>query len=397
MNIILGITGSIAAYKAAILTRLLVKNGHDVRIIMTEAAKAFISPLTLSTLSKNPVYSNLFDADTWNNHVELGLWADAFIIAPTTANSLSKLIHGAADNMLVATYLSAKCPVFVAPAMDLDMWKHPSTLKNISLLEEYGNFLIPVGFGELASGLVGDGRMAEPEQIVEYVEENLQQEQDLKAKKILVTAGPTFEDIDPVRYLGNNSSGRMGVDIAENARKRGAQVVLVRGPGSITTSDKSIILINIRSAAEMHQACAEHFNDCDAAIMAAAVADYTPLSVSDVKIKKKAGDMSIALKRTTDIAADLGSRKKENQILVGFALETNNAVANAKGKLERKNFDYIVLNSLEDKGAGFAHDTNKVQFIFSDRPNVQFELKSKKKVAGDIIDQLVEMFNEKNL
>ncbi|GLR19162.1 bifunctional phosphopantothenoylcysteine decarboxylase/phosphopantothenate--cysteine ligase CoaBC [Portibacter lacus] len=392
MNIILGITGSIAAYKAAILTRLLVKNGHDVKIIMTEAAKAFISPLTLSTLSKNTVHSNLFDSDTWNNHVELGLWADAMIIAPTTANTLSKMANGAADNMLLATYLSAKCPVCIAPAMDLDMWKHPSTIRNIDLLKEYGNLLIPVEFGELASGLVGEGRMAEPDQIVEFVEQNFNIKSDLAGKRILVTAGPTYEDLDPVRFIGNNSSGKMGVEIAEHAARRGAEVILVQGPGSFKSSHAGIKLIKVRSAAQMYEACVEHYNNCDAAILAAAVADYTPLNKSDVKIKKKDGDLSIALKRTTDIAAHLGRHKKKNQLLIGFALETNNAIENAKGKLERKNFDFIVLNTLEDKGAGFSHDTNKVQFIFANRPIIKFELKSKKKVAKDIIDQVVELF-----
>lgn len=391
MNIVLGITGSIAAYKSAILTRLLIKDGHQVQIIMTEAAKAFISPLTLSTLSKHPVHSNLFDDDTWNNHVELGIWADLFVIAPATASTISKMAHGHSDNMLLATYLSAKCPVLFAPAMDLDMWKHPSTKRNLQLLEEYGDHLIPVESGELASGLVGEGRMAEPEHILAFIKDYNPPDQDLKGRRILVTAGPTYEDLDPVRYIGNNSSGRMGIAIAENASARGGNVILVQGPGNLQASENVSKVIRVRSASEMFKACDEHFDNCDAAILAAAVADYTPEQKSDKKIKKKAGDMNIALKRTIDIAATLGKRKKSNQVLVGFALETNNAVENARGKLARKNFDFIVLNTLEDEGAGFKHSTNKVQIIFPEEETKKFDLKSKKYVAQDIIDELVNM------
>lgn len=395
MNIILGVTGSIAAYKAAILTRIFVKNGHRVQIIMTEASKAFITPLTLSTLSKHPVHINLFEGDTWDNHVELGMWADAFVIAPVTASTLSKMANGQSDNMLLATYLSAKCPVFFAPAMDLDMWKHPSTLRNIELLTSYGNHLIPVESGELASGLVGEGRMAEPEHIVEHLNMYFNIKADLLGHKVLVTAGPTYEDLDPVRYIGNKSSGKMGIAIAEEARRRGAEVVLIQGPG-ILHSEEIENVIRVRSAQEMFEAAEKNFEDCSAAIFAAAVADYTSEQKSAVKLKKKDGEMSLALKRTSDIAATLGARKSSHQIMVGFALETNDAVENALRKLKKKNFDFIVLNTLEDEGAGFQHDTNKVQFILPEGDPIKFGLKPKKKVAVDIIDQLVKLLLKKN-
>lgn len=391
-KIILGISGSIAAYKAAFLTRLLIKNGCEVQVVMTEASQSFITPITLSTLSKHPVHTNIMDEDTWDSHVALGLWADAMVIAPATAATLSKLAMGLSDNMLTATYLSAKCPVFIAPAMDLDMWKHPSTQRNISTVKEYGNHIIPVGHGELASGLIGDGRMAEPEEIISFLESHFSITQDLTGKHFLVTAGPTYEDLDPVRFLGNNSSGKMGIAIAEEASRRGAKVVLVQGPGNISTTLESIEVVRVRSAEDMFQACKDVFNQMDVAILAAAVADYTPLEKSEVKIKKKEGDLSIPLKRTTDIAAYLGKEKQHHQKMVGFALETNNAFENAKGKLKKKNFDFIVLNTLEDEGAGFKHDTNKVSFILSDGTHKSFELKSKKKVATDIIDQLVLLF-----
>lgn len=391
-KIILGVCGSIAAYKSAILVRQLVKAGCEVKVIMTQAAEAFITPLTLSTLTKNKVHSHLFEEGTWDNHVELGLWADAFVIAPLTASSMSKMAHGNSDNMLISTYLSAKCPVFFAPAMDLDMWIHPATKANVRLLESYGNKLIPVGHGELASGLVGDGRMAEPEDILRQLADYFSLTQDLAGKRILVSAGPTFEDLDPVRFIGNNSSGKMGVAIAENAHERGAEVVLVQGPGELESELDMYKKYRVRSAADMYKICALEFSKCDAGILAAAVADYTPVERSKSKIKKKEGDMSIPLKRTVDIAATLGKTKRKDQILVGFALETNNAIENAKGKLERKNFDFIVLNTLEDKGAGFKHDTNKVQFLLRNEQIKSFELKSKKKVAQDIIDQLIELF-----
>ncbi len=392
MNIVLGITGSIAAYKSAILTRLLVKNGHKVKVVMTKAAQAFISPLTLSTLSKNKVETDLFSEGTWSNHVELGLWADAFVIAPATASTISKMASGNSDNMLIATYLSAKCPVFVAPAMDLDMWKHPSTTYNLNQLKSYGNSIIPVGYGELASGLVGDGRMAEPAEIVDYLEGSAAVQKSLLGKTVLVSAGPTFEDLDPVRFLGNNSSGRMGIAIAEEAKQRGARVILVQGPGDLQADLDTGQITRVRSAEEMFQACQQHFSSSDVTILAAAVADYTPSERSDTKIKKKAGDLKIDLKRTTDIAATLGKEKREDQLLIGFALETNNAEENAKRKLVKKNFDFIVLNTLEDEGAGFKHSTNKVSFVFPESSSKQFELKSKKKVAVDIIDQVEALF-----
>jgi phosphopantothenoylcysteine decarboxylase/phosphopantothenate--cysteine ligase len=391
-KIVLGISGSIAAYKAASLTRLLIKAGCEVEIIMTQAAQSFITPLTLSTLSKHPVHTNLFDGNTWDSHVELGLWADAFVVAPATATTLSKMANGIADNMLVASYLSAKCPVFFAPAMDLDMWKHPSTVKNIEMLEAYGNQLIQVNHGELASGLIGEGRMAEPEEIVQVLEDFFKKKLDLSGKRILVTAGPTYEDLDPVRFIGNNSSGKMGVAIAENASRRGAEVILVQGPGYLEAQSHIHKIVRVRSAQQMFDACHEEFNTCDSAIMAAAVADYSPAEISNIKIKKKERDLQIPLKRTKDIAASLGKIKTNNQILVGFALETNNAVENAKKKLVKKNFDFIVLNTLEDKGAGFKHDTNKVQFILKNQDVISFPLKSKKKVAEDIIDQVLDMF-----
>lgn len=391
-RIILGISGSIAAYKAAFLTRLLVKHGCEVQVIMTPSASAFISPLTLATLSKKIVFTNLLDGDTWNNHVSVGLWADAMVIAPATASTISKMAHGQSDNMLTATYLSAKCPVFVAPAMDLDMWKHAATAGNIEKIVAHGNHVIPVGFGELASGLIGDGRMAEPEEIVTYLEDYFSTSEDLKGKRILITAGPTYEDLDPVRYIGNRSTGKMGLAIAEEAHRRGGEVVLVQGPGQLNPVSGLFKVIRVRSAEEMFNACSGHFAEADAIIFSAAVADYTPAHQSKTKIKKSEGDMQIPLKRTIDIAATLGKEKNERQKTVGFALETNDALANAEIKLKRKNFDFIVLNSLEDEGAGFSHDTNKVRFLLKTGEQKVFELKSKKKVAADIIDQLVALF-----
>ncbi len=393
-NILLGITGSIAAYKTAILTRLLIKAGASVQILMTDAAKGFINPLTLSTLSKNPVYDGVHSEEGWNNHVELGLQADAMLIAPCTATTLGKLANGIADNMVVACYLSARCPVFFAPAMDLDMWTHPSTQSNVQRLQSYGNRLIPVEHGELASGLVGAGRMAEPENIVAFLEQHFHAKEDLQGKTILVTAGPTHEAIDPVRFLGNRSTGKMGVAIAEELAQRGATVHLVLGPSNLKPTHTNINCVRVTSAQEMYEASSQLYPNCEAGILAAAVADYRPRVVADKKIKKKAGDMHIELERTPDIAAALGKTKKEGQLLVGFALETNNELENAKGKLERKNFDFIVLNSLNDKGAGFKHDTNKVSLIYKDNKVQHFELKTKAAVAVDIVDALAVFLNK---
>ncbi|MDF1698810.1 MAG: bifunctional phosphopantothenoylcysteine decarboxylase/phosphopantothenate--cysteine ligase CoaBC [Saprospiraceae bacterium] len=390
-KIILCITGSIAAYKAAFLVRLLIKTNADVRVIMTPSACSFITPLTLSTLSKHEVHTEVSDGNSWNNHVELGLWADAMIVAPCTATTLGKMANGIADNMVVATYLSAKCPVFIAPAMDLDMWKHPSTKNNIDKLTSYGNQIIPVGDGELASGLSGEGRMAEPEDIIEYLSKAFAKNQDLQGKKILITAGPTYEAIDPVRFIGNRSSGKMGIAIAEVCAKRGAHVELVLGPSKLEVKHPNINCIRVQSAEEMFQAAIQAFDSCQAAIMAAAVADYTPQTVSDIKIKKKEGDLNIPLKRTKDIAGHLGSIKK-NKILIGFALETNNEIDNANRKLQKKNLDFIVLNSLNDKGAGFQHDTNKIKIFKKSGESLEFELKLKSEAAEDIINELVKLF-----
>jgi phosphopantothenoylcysteine decarboxylase/phosphopantothenate--cysteine ligase len=386
-KIILCITGSIAAYKAASLTRLLIKAQAEVRVVMTPSACAFISPLTLSTLSKHDVHTEVSDGNSWNNHVELGLWADVMIVAPCTATTLGKMANGIADSMLVATYLSAKCPVHIAPAMDLDMWIHPSTKANLAKLESYGNGIIPVGNGELASGLSGEGRMAEPEDIVAYLSNKLNTNQDLSSKNVIVTAGPTHEAIDPVRFIGNRSSGKMGIAIAEECANRGAKVQLVLGPSSLSSNHINVTTINVTSAEEMYQTTVANFEDCDVAVMAAAVADYTPQTVSDIKIKKKEGDLNIPLKRTKDIAAQLGSLKK-NQLLIGFALETNDEISNAIRKLQKKNLDFIVLNSLNDKGAGFQHDTNKIRIIKSESDIKEYQLKSKTAVAVDIVDEI---------
>lgn len=393
-NIVLGISGSIAAYKAAFLVRLLVKSGADVKVIMTSSAQDFISPLTISTLSKHPVMTDISDGATWSNHVELGLWADAFLVAPATANTIAKMAHGIADNMLVATYLSAKCPVYISPAMDLDMWKHGSTIKSLELLRSYGNKIIPVGYGELASGLVGEGRMAEPEDIVVFLEETLSEDQDLKGKSAIVTAGPTYEAIDPVRFIGNRSTGKMGIAIAENLAKRGAKVHLVLGPSSQDIGMDDIIVHRVVSAADMYEAVSSVIDTCDVAVMAAAVADYSPMTVSDKKIKKKAGNLNIELQRTVDIAKTIGETKGD-RIHVGFALETNDEESNAQRKLEKKNFDMIVMNSLQDKGAGFGHDTNKVTFYFTDQRSKSLPLKSKKMVAADIVNEIVSLVSNK--
>ncbi len=393
-KILLGITGSIAAYKAAFLTRLLIKQGAEVQILMTPAATSFITPLTLSTLSKNPVHVSVSSEEGWNNHVDMGLWADAMIVAPCTATTLAKMANAICDNVIVATYLSARCPVFFAPAMDLDMWVHPATLDNVRKLQSYGNHLIPVGDGELASGLVGKGRMAEPEDIVAFVDKQLNAaaHSNLNGKHIVITAGPTYEAIDPVRFIGNHSSGKMGICIADEAANRGAKVTLVLGPSQLKATHQNVNTISVRNAEEMYQAATKHYQAADAAVLAAAVADYTPTTTATQKIKKKEGDMFIELKRTKDIAAELGKIKRAGQINVGFALETNNELENAQKKLSKKNFDFIVLNSLQDKGAGFQHNTNKVTFVDSDNNIQNFELKSKTDVATDILNKIEEYF-----
>jgi len=387
-NILLGITGSIAAYKAAYLVRFFVKNGYNIKVIMTQSAKEFISPLTLSTLSKNDVLLEFFENGTWYSHVELGLWADLFLIAPATANTIAKMKCGIADNLLLTTYLSARCHVVIAPAMDLDMWHHTSTQDNIKELINRNVEVISVGDGELASGLVGEGRMAEPEFIFNYITDIFNKKQSLDGKKILITAGPTYEKIDPVRYIGNRSTGKMGIALAEECKNRGAEVTLVLGPVTIDIPE-GLNIINVQSAEDMAQAVFTNMQEQDIFIMAAAVADYTPAEVSNVKIKKKDGNLELTLKKTTDIAKEVGDRKTNSQVMIGFALETDSELVNAKKKLAKKKFDMIVLNSLKDKGAGFGYDTNKVTIISSkDNKISNYELKSKKKVASDILNEL---------
>ena len=389
---LLGISGSIAAYKTAVLVRLLIKAGAEVQVLMTDSATQFIPPLTLSTLSRRTVFTTVTNGEGWNNHVELGLWADAMIIAPVTATTLGKLANGIADNMVVATYLSARCPVFFAPAMDLDMWQHPATRRNVVRLQDYGNHLIPVGYGELASGLVGDGRMAEPETIVRTLTNHFQTQTNWEGRTALVTAGPTHEALDPVRYLGNRSSGKMGVAIAEAMAARGAVVHLVLGPSAEQVQHARINVHRVISAREMFDCCEEYFEQCDVSVMAAAVADYRPATIADSKLKKSEDELSIRLERTEDIAATLGARKRNDQLLIGFALETDRETENAQSKLHRKNFDFIVLNSLRDAGAGFRYDTNKVTFVHRDGSMVRHELKSKREVADDIVDAVEKLF-----
>ncbi len=396
-KILLGVSGGIAAYKTASLVRLFIKAGAHVQVIMTPASKDFVTPLTLSTLSKNPVHStfvNLEDEnEKWNNHVELGLWADLMVIAPATANTLSKMANGVCDNLLIATYLSAKCPVYFAPAMDLDMYIHPSTIASFNALKQFGNTMIPAESGELASGLSGEGRMAEPENIISFLEADLESKLPLKGKKILITAGPTYEAIDPVRFIGNHSTGKMGFDIAKCAADLGASVVLVAGPTSLRVQHSLIEVVNVISAEEMYEACHQYYPMMDVAIAAAAVADYKPKNVASQKIKKAADEFTIELEKTKDILASLGS-SKENQFLIGFALETENEIENAKSKIQKKNLDLIVLNSLQDKGAGFGKDTNKVTFIDKDFIVEPMELKSKEAVALDIINKVIAHFHE---
>lgn len=386
-KILLGISAGIAAYKTAHLVRLFIKLGAEVKVLMTPAAKDFITPLTLSTLSKNPVHSAFYskeeENELWNNHVELGLWADLMLIAPATANTLSKMASGTADNLLLATYLSAKCPVYFAPAMDLDMYKHPTTRESISKLQSFKNLFIPAASGELASGLVGEGRMAEPEAIVDFIEKECVQKLPLYGKKVLITAGPTYEAIDPVRFIGNHSSGKMGFELAKQAANLGAEVILIAGPSSVQVSHSLISKRDVVSAAEMFEAVFSHYESVDIAIAAAAVADFTPLTARSEKIKSKEENLSLSLKPTQDILAAMGAQKKQ-QFLVGFALETQNELENAKEKLLRKNLDLIVLNSLQDKGAGFSVDTNKITLIDKTNKISEFALKSKQLVAFDI-------------
>ena len=391
-HIILGISGGIAAYKSVTLLRLLIKAGAEVQVVITPSGKEFITPVTLSALSGKPVVSEFFTANTgeWHSHVDLGLWADAMVIAPATASSIAKMANGVADNMLITTYLSAKAPVFIAPAMDLDMMAHPSTIRNIELLKSYGNHIIEPAEGELASHLVGKGRMEEPEAIVEYLYKFFASSQDLKGKKVLVTAGPTYEKIDPVRFIGNYSSGKMGYAIAEEAARRGADVTIVSGPVSITTSTPNINVIKVESAREMYDQCVNIYPNCDLGIMCAAVADYAPAEYVDSKIKREKEEIPvIKLIKNPDIAAALGAMKAPSQKLVGFALETNNEESNALDKLHRKNLDMIVLNSLQDSGACFGTDTNKITTYFSNGEKLEFPLKSKAEVAKDIIDSIL--------
>lgn len=389
-KIVLGITGSIAAYKAAVLIRGLVKKGAEVQVVITPAGKEFITPITLSALTSKPVISEFFAQrdGTWNSHVDLGLWADVMLIAPATASTIGKMAHGIADNMLITTYLSMKAPVFVAPAMDLDMFAHPATQHNLRILRSYGNHIIEPAEGELASHLVGKGRMEEPDKIIEVLEAFFAAQQDLKGKKILITAGPTYEKIDPVRFIGNYSSGKMGFALAEECAARGAEVSLVSGPVNLQTHHPGIRRIPVESARQMYEAALSEYADADAGILCAAVADFTPETVAGQKIKREKDDLLLHLVPTQDIAAALGRIKKESQKLVGFALETNDEEQHAQDKMKRKNFDFIVLNSLNDKGAGFRCDTNKITIIDS-RSITPYPLKDKREVARDIIDRLV--------
>lgn len=401
-KIVLGISGGIAAYKTASLVRLFIKAGAHVQVIMTPASKDFITPLTLSTLSKRPVFSSFYKEDEtldsevdnpnqnleWNNHVEIGLWADLMIIAPATANTLSKMANGICDNLLIATYLSAKCPVYFAPAMDLDMYKHPSTIESFNKLKSFGNTIIPAESGELASGLSGEGRMAEPENIIAFIESKMESELPLLGKKILITAGPTYEAIDPVRFIGNHSSGKMGYDLALCAANYGASVILISGPTHLSINHDFVQVINVNSAQEMYDHCHKHYKTSDVFIGAAAVADYKPKNQAFHKIKKSEDSFVIEMEKTKDILESLG-KSKENQFLIGFALETENEIENAKLKIQKKNLDLIVLNSLQDKGAGFGGSTNKVTFIDNKFKVFPMELKSKEEVANDILIKII--------
>ena len=392
-KVLLGVTASIAAYKTAELVRLFKKAGASVRVIQTEASLDFIAPLTLATLSENRVLTKMVDSDSgeWSNHVELGLWADMMVVAPLTANTMAKMKSGECDNLLLATYLSAKCPVFFAPAMDLDMYKHPSTKANISTLQEYGNTLIPSGFGELASGLVGEGRMAEPSEIIESITAKLNNDLPLTNKKVLITAGPTHESIDPVRFIANRSSGKMGIALAIEAANNGALVSLVLGPTHLECNHTNIKVYKVITASQMYEQVNAYFSTSDIGIFTAAVADYKPNIVAKNKIKKSDNNLNISLEKTVDILEEMGNKKSDEQFIVGFALETDNEVENAKDKLKRKNLDMIVLNSLNNKGAGFQHNTNKITIIDKANNISNFELKDKSEVAKDVIDKIIEL------
>jgi phosphopantothenoylcysteine decarboxylase/phosphopantothenate--cysteine ligase len=392
-KILLGISGSIAAYKSILLVRLLVKAGAEVKVVMTPAAKDFVSPLTLSTLSKNAVLCELANDDAWANHVQLGRWADVMVLAPLSCNTLAKMAHGLCDNLLLAVYLSATCPVAVAPAMDEDMWHHPSTRTNLDTLRSFGNHIIPVERGELASGLFGDGRMAEPETIIEFLTTHFFAPKILSGMQALVTAGPTHEPIDPVRFIGNHSSGKMGIAIARELQQRGAQVTLVLGPVAVPAALSGIDVVQVRTAEEMYAASHAVYPQCRIAVMAAAVADYTPVNAASEKIKKKEGEMQLALTRTKDILKSLGEAKQPGQVLVGFALETNNEKEYAIGKLEAKRADLVVMNSLRDAGAGFGHDTNKISIFGRGGKELHFDTKPKAAVAKDIVDAIIQVMN----
>lgn len=391
-KILLGVSGSIAAYKSVFLVRLLIKAGAEVKVIMTPSAKDFVSPLTLSTLSRNPVVIDLFEDQNWSNHVMLGRWADIMVIAPLSCNTLGKMANGLCDNLLLAVYLSATCPVAVAPAMDEDMWHHPSTQENIKKLSLFGNHIIPVDKGELASGLYGDGRMAEPENIIDFINSNFFLTRRLSDKKAVVTAGPTYEPIDPVRFIGNHSSGKMGLAIAKELQDRGANVTLIMGPSQIQFNENGISLVNVKTAEEMYNAANNNFNDADIFVMAAAVSDYSPEHKAPEKIKKTENKLSISLVKTKDILKSLGEKKKPGQVVVGFALETNQEKENAIGKLKSKNADMIILNSLRDEGAGFGHDTNKITIFDKGGQEFNFETKTKEKVAKDIVDTIIKLY-----
>ena len=392
-KVLLGVTASIAAYKTAELVRLFKKAGASVRVIQTEASLDFIAPLTLATLSENRVLTKMVDSDSgeWSNHVELGLWADMMVVAPLTANTMAKMKSGECDNLLLATYLSAKCPVFFAPAMDLDMYKHPSTKANISTLQEYGNTLIPSGFGELASGLLGEGRMAEPSEIIESITAKLNNDLPLTNKKVLITAGPTHESIDPVRFIANRSSGKMGIALAIEAANKGALVSLVLGPTHLECNHTNIKVYKVITASQMYEQVNAYFSTSDIGIFTAAVADYKPNIVAKNKIKKSDNNLNISLEKTVDILEEMGNKKSDKQFIVGFALETDNEVENAKDKLKRKNLDMIVLNSLNNKGAGFQHNTNKITIIDKANNISDFELKDKSEVTKDVIDKIIEL------